>query len=167
MPYCSYAVKCVCVFFLLLSGCTDTPDSIKTLKKAESLVVYEGLPHPQKERDLLEQELKREDLRTFNGFPFYTPGFPANPMQTRQLKKALCGGGLYYLSDGPPKDCGPFHPDFAVEWQDGEIIKQALFCFGCDEVQILSLGAVEAYDLSDTRALEEVFSEFAVKRPIR
>jgi len=151
----------------ILSGCTKPPASLVTLKVAEKIVVYEGLPHQLRELELLKQELQRDDICTLGGFPFYSPGVTASPEQERQLKKVLCDGNLYYRFEGEPADCGPFHPDFAVEWLDGEVTKQALFCFGCNEVQILSGGEIEEYDFKETRKLKAVFSDFSDKRPMK
>ena len=138
---------------------------METLRDAKTVVVYEGLPHQVKEATLLKQELKREDIRRLGGFPFYTPALDANVVQTRQLKKILCDGDLYFHR-AVPTDCGPFHPDFAVEWQDDKITRHALFCFGCDEVQILSEGTVFEYHLKKATRLRTVFSEFSLKRPV-
>lgn len=35
----------------------------------------------------------------------------------------------------PLQACGGFHPDFCLEWQDGDATYQVLICFGCYEVK--------------------------------
>lgn len=151
--------------FLAASGCNSSPSSPKTLNSAATVTVYEGLPHQLREADLLEREKQRPDIVTIGGFPFYTPSVAANETQATQLKKFLGDTRRYHTYTGEPRDCGPFHPDFAIEWTDGDSAHRILICFSCTEARILSENSEDTYDFNGISELKPLLSEFSSKRP--
>ena len=56
---------------LVVSGCSGPPPETTTLKQADRLVLYEGLPHPMYEPEALEAEKKAKPTVTLHEFPFY------------------------------------------------------------------------------------------------
>lgn len=150
---------------VVASGCSPSPPSVLTLQSAPNVIVYEGLPHQLREPELLEREEQRPDITTIGGFSFYTPGVAAIEKQARELKEILGDKNNYYTYTGEPKDCGPFHPDFAVEWTDGKTKRQILICFTCAEARILSENTEENYDLNNVDKLKSRLKEFSSKRP--
>lgn len=157
---------------ILVAGCADipaepdaSPDSVATLRSATSVSVYEGLPHQAREHDLLEQEKQRDDIVTIGEYPFYTPAVAANQDQAEKLKQLLGAPGDYYIYKGEPPDCGPFHPDFAVEWKDGKATRQILVCFGCSEIRVLPEGPNTNWTFRKFTELKPVLLEFSGKRP--
>jgi len=151
--------------FLAAAGCNSSPSSPKTLNSPTTVTVYEGLPHQLREADLLEREKQRPDIVTIGGFPFYTPGVAANETQATQLKKCLGDTRRYHTYTGEPRDCGPFHPDFAIEWTDGDSEQRILICFSCTEARILSENSEDTYDFNGIVELKPLLSEFSSKRP--
>ena len=139
------------------------PAWVNSFNISTTFSVYEGLPHPTWETELLEQEKQRSDLANIDGFDFYTPSVAVNEKQILQFKEVLGDNDLYYTPLGL-KDCG-FHPDFAVEWTDSETHYQLLICFTCNEVQILSEDRRRNYDLTHTSGIESLLSKYSIKRP--
>lgn len=135
-----------------------------TVASAKSIVVFEGLPHPAWERDLLAIESKRKDTININKFLFYTPALAAtNADALRQLLSSSDSIRVY----GGPKLCGGYHPDYCISWQAGETTYYALVCFGCHEIVFYDGKTPLIYDLDD-KAYERYKTLLAVyetKRP--
>ena len=148
------------------SGCGHSPEWVRSLDAATSLSVSEGLPHQVREAALLEQEQQRTDTTMIGGFAFYTPPVTADRDQARRLKQVLGDGDRYAsLSTRLPTDCGPFHPDYAVQWIDDAGTQQLLVCFTCGEVRRLSGSEQEEFHFGLMNELEAVLDEYASKRP--
>ena len=141
------------------------PAWLNSFNAASMFSVYEGLPRPVYEAELFEQEEQRPDITTIGGFAFYTPSAAVNEKQILQFKEILGDNGLYYTYVGEPKDCGDFHPDFAVEWTDSETRYQLLICFSCSEAQIFSENGIKNHDVTTTAEIESLLSEYSLKRP--
>ncbi len=148
---------------LVFTGCVSSPSSSITINSAQQVFVYEGLPHPLREAELLAQEKLRSDIVMIAGYPFYEPSVKADQIQEKRIKELLGNGRNFYV--GEPKDCGPFHPDFSVEWMDNGSKYQILTCFGCNEVMVVSSSSKETYDFKRFPELEEILRAFSSKRP--
>ena len=163
---CAWAYAfCMVVSMLAASGCGPSSTSMRSLKASSEIVVYEGLPHPLREADTLAQEKQRPDIAVIGGFDFYSPGVKANAEQKKQIKNILGDDDRYYTRGGEPTDCGPFHPDYAVEWTDDGLMYYILVCFSCDEAWIMSGNDREEFNIKGTRDVESIFSKFSAKRP--
>ena len=163
---CAWAYAfCMVVSMLAASGCGPSSTSMRSLKASSEIVVYEGLPHPLREADTLAQEKQRPDIAVIGGFHFYTPGVKANAEQKKQIKNILGDGDRYYTRGGEPTDCGPFHPDYAVEWTVDGLMYYILVCFSCDEAWIMSGNEREEFNMKGTSDVESIFSKFSAKRP--
>src|SRR4051794_3143892 len=97
--------KRLCLFLMLglvlLAGCywplSLIPEAffIQRIPTAEKLILYEGLPHPLWERDVLEKELGRSDVRELHGFPFYMEPLPLSPEDAERLTEILSTPSAY------------------------------------------------------------------------
>ncbi len=97
---------------------------------AERVVLYEGLPHPAWESELLEEQLRTKETQELHGHPFYKETLPLKLDDSKRLTDILGSAGTYKRFSGEKK-CGGFHPDFVVEWHVGEDRFRVLICFGC------------------------------------
>jgi hypothetical protein len=132
---------------------------------ADKLMVYEGLPHPAKLRELAEREMKRKAIIKIAGHSFYTPAILAKEQD--KLKKLLGAPTSIALHKGP-KLCGGFHPDYAIVWESGGKTYQVLICYGCHEVCLLEGKRKLWYDLEEGPYSEfrEALSGHASKLPV-
>ncbi len=96
--------------------------------------IFEGLPHPINQPELLAAELQNKVNVSRHGFAFYK--FPEKPDATdrKKLISLLMGDNSFRMVRGK-KLCGGFHPDFSLVWalDGGEIEIQV--CFGCQEIK--------------------------------
>jgi hypothetical protein len=134
------------------------------IRSANSLMVYEGLPHQAKEPELLEQELKRRDVTRIADYPFYTPGAPA---KDRAALQRILGNANHFSTYTGPKTCGGFHPDYAITWRDRGSSYHVLICFGCGEVLISDGQQQLPYDIKRPAwaELRALLAEHSSKRP--
>jgi len=147
----------------------DVDDSAKirrTLRGAEKIFVYEGLPHQMFESDILEIEKKRKDTINIAGFPFYSPKVEATGEAATALKKVASNSENYAAFSGE-KRCGGFHPDYAIAWSDGSNEYLILFCYGCGEALIVDGKATYRYDFKNFSDLKKLFAPFKLKRPCK
>jgi len=123
------------------------PQPYDTVRRADRLTVYEGLPHPLYEEEAFRGELKAARTAQLCGFPFYREPLELKDEDARALRDLLGDASTYRAYSGEKK-CGGFHPDYAVEWPSSGEVDRALICFGCSEVRIIrSRGGTFFYDL--------------------
>lgn len=125
-------------------GLKHTDGIRKGLVNAERIMVYEGLPHQAKEKELLQQELAKGNIERILAYPFYLPAQKA--LHPSELKELL-GDASNYREYTGPKTCGGFHPDYALSWQNGGTRHDLLVCYGCSEVLMGDGVRTWAYDL--------------------
>ena len=145
-------------------GCSRAPDWVRSFDAVGSYTVYEGLPHPLREADLLKRERVRTDTTMIAGHPFYTPPLVVDGTPADRIRNLL-GDSDRYTPPGLPKDCGPFHPDFAVEWSDGGPAQQLLICFTCTEALVVSVRGERTYGLRGVPEVRDLLQSLARKRP--
>ena len=119
----------------LIPGCSSGPTESSTIRQAERLTLYEGLPHPMYEPTALAAEKKAKPTVELHGFPFYREALEVKAGDDEKLKALLADPRTLEPFSGE-KRCGGFHPDYAVEWSVGGKIRSGLICFGCGEVMI-------------------------------
>ena len=114
------------------------PREYATIRKADQISLYEGLPHQTYEPEKLAEELKTKPTVQLYGFPFYRDPLELKVGDAEKLK-GLIGDWSSYAPHAGEKKCGGFHPDFAIQWwsSSGEAYA-CLICFGCHEVKIYS-----------------------------
>ena len=96
-------------------------------------IVFEGLPRFSKH----EIENASSDTLSIGEFTFYAAPISLSPVDDNQIRDVL-GSVKSFTKWRGEKLCGGFHPDWAIEYQGGEVGIIYLVCFGCDEVKILT-----------------------------
>src|SRR5262245_61259592 len=93
------------------------------VRKADVVALYEGLPHQMFEEQLLAEELHTKQTIRLQGYPFYQEPLPLKEADAKQLTELFCNPrsfrpiratGIYV------KACGGFHPDYCIEWRNGD-----------------------------------------------
>lgn len=135
-----------------------------TIKNTDSIFVYEGLPHQTFEAELLTAEKAKNGITGLGGYPFYTPKIQIKTLDLSAFKKIISDSSNYTRFLGE-KRCGGFHPDYAVEWSDGDKVYLILFCFGCDEVLIIDGKNTYRYDYQLIDDNKKLFTTYELKRP--
>jgi len=121
----------LCSLVALACSCTKkyVPEAfIEAVRRADSVVVLEGLPHHSYERELLEEERRSKKVQELNGYPFYEEPLTLTENDAQRLSKIL-GSWTTYKPFKSPAACGGFHPDYAVEWHVGSDCYRILICF--------------------------------------
>jgi len=115
-------------------GCSsDSSTGISRIEEGKT-VVFEGLPHPMYERELVESERQTKPMTTLHGNYFYVPFQAAKDNETNELRDVLSNAEGFEPFAGEKK-CGGFHADYAVVWKENGQIFEVLICFGCGEVK--------------------------------
>ena len=138
-----------------LPGTSKTPDATlsvhqkwaKAIVDAESVVLYEGLPHQGYDHKALEKDLKEKKTVRIHEFPFYAETLPLKENEATELKRLASDSDSYKLEGGRSK-CGGFHPDYCIEWKKGDETYHVLVCFSCGEVKFFG-PKIELYRESD------------------
>ena len=124
----------------LLAGCREPV--FQSLKKTDELFVYEGLPHPGRESDSFRKEKKNKDVTQIGGHWFYDARVKAGGQSHKGLMNLLCDRNS--LSVPSPivaqKDCGPFHPDYAIAWSSDGVENYLMICYTCWEATLIGEG---------------------------
>ena len=150
-------------FLFLLTGCQEP--IFQSLKKTDELFVYEGLPHPLREFASFEKEKKRDDVRQIDGHWFYDAKVKASGETRDRLMNLLFDESGFSVPNPnvPPKDCGPFHPDYAVAWSSDDEENYLMICYTCWEAKLIREGKTATYEVYSN--WQEVLSEFQSRRP--
>jgi hypothetical protein len=176
---CNFVIMLVVV--LLFTSCTKSDQPEKTVQpgpselsftdavgKAEKVILFEGLPHQNYERKLLEKELKSGKVVEINDFPFYKEPLTLTKDDASALSKLFSDSNTLPKFSGEKK-CGGFHPDFAVEWHVGDDIYRALICFGCGEAKVFGPKIEKRHDLgrSAKSKLRNLLMGYGKNRPTK
>ena len=147
----------------LFAGCQGSV--FQSLKKTDELFVYEGLPHPGRENPSFEKERKRNDVTQIDGHWFYDAKVKATGNTRDQMMNLLFDESGFSVPDPnvEPKDCGPFHPDYAIAWKSEGEENYLMICYTCGEAKLIREGKTVTYEVYSN--LQEVLSEFQSKRP--
>jgi hypothetical protein len=152
---------------LAQAACGDPTDRFTAaIASADRMTLLEGLPHQHFERELLESERRSKPVRELDGYPFYQAPLALSAADAKRLMLLLSDPATFQRFSGE-KLCGGFHPDHAVEWQQGSRSYRALLCFGCHEVKLSGPGIDQRYDLTDAAAgeLKALLSPYRQNRP--
>lgn len=140
-------------------------------RRADAIVVYEGLPHQHFERESFESEIATKDVIDLDEHPFYREPLEISPEDLDRIREFVTGPDAFFNFVGE-KECGGFHPDYAVEWRVGQERFRLLLCFGCGEAKIFGpnlrsrheLGR-DYYDFNDARGWTKVLRKYIRHRP--
>jgi hypothetical protein len=138
----------------------------KGVQGSTAVKLYEGLPHQMFEANLLAQERQTKPIREIHGYPFYEVPLEPSKQDVERLS-ALFGDSTNFKPFSGEKRCGGFHPDYAVEWQNGQDGYVALICFGCAEAKLFGPGVASRHDLTGRadEALKELLKSHRKNRP--
>jgi len=142
-----------------------------TARRSDTVVLWEGLPHPRFERAVFNSELANTSNHELGGFRFYDEPLEVAPEDVAQLRELL-GQPSTHESYWPFFSwtlCGGFHPDYAVEWHHGDSTDYALLCFSCAEVDLRGSVISSHHELSSSSyaALKSILSRYRKNRPQR
>jgi hypothetical protein len=125
-------------------GCGSRPQ-VAPINSANTLKLYEGLPHPGYEAKAFEEEKKKPTLE-LAGYPFYREPLELNEANRAELKNLIDDPGFLQPYSGEKK-CGGFHPDYAVEWTSEGSKYYYLLCFGCGEAKLIGPNGNAVYNI--------------------
>jgi hypothetical protein len=130
---------------------------------AEGIVIYEGLPHPYEEEELLKVESKRKDIVKLppSDEAFYTPAVEA--VNAEALLKLLSGPDGIHVNE--PKKCG-FHSDYCIQFKHLDATYRAFVCFGCGELFVMQGDSGVMFGFNDDE-LKKLLAVYEKKRPKR
>jgi hypothetical protein len=135
-------------------------------KAAKALTLYEGLPHPLWENELLAAERKNKKTVKLHDYPFYAETLKFKDKDAKAVKALLRQSKRFRGWKGE-KDCGGFHPDYLIEWKQGKDVYRVLFCFGCEEIKAFGpKGAVRLDMTAETKKeLARILKPYRKNRP--
>jgi hypothetical protein len=116
---------------VMLAGCSGN-GVVKTINDADSLTLYEGLPH------YPDEELKKGHAINLYGDFFYDERRTVDESDVAAIKALLADPKHFRAHDSTPKKCGGYHPDFCIEWVIDNKTYQAHICLGCREMKAYS-----------------------------
>jgi hypothetical protein len=142
-------------------------DLIRQIRFRSSTTLFEGLPHQHFEKQLKIEELRSKDTIKILGFPFYSGERSVPEDLAENLVNLLAEEDAIVPWRGY-KLCGGFHPDYALRFNLANGAScDALICFGCDEIKIVSGDIMLHADLASDGVdkLEAMLGRFAKHRP--
>ena len=104
----------------------------EALAKGQALTLHEGLPHQRWEKDLLDRELKAKKSILLHHFPFYEAPIDPKPADLKKLWAISSNSQSFERYKGLSMCC-VFHPDWCLEWRDGDNVCLVLICFSCSQ----------------------------------
>ena len=143
------------------------PPLAEGVRRAERVVLYEGLPHQLFEPDELRSELNSHHTVRIGGYPFYKQPLELAASDSQWLKEWFCRPQSFReMPQGWAKACGGFHPDFCIEWQSGTEAYDVLVCFNCREVFCIGPDAMLNCDIAeDFEQVERILAGYNKNRP--
>jgi hypothetical protein len=155
------------IFANTVSRAPVVPDFTQRLKSADSLMVWEGLPHPVFDKITFYEESQSPN-QTIDGEYFYKVALEITTDDQAALNRAFRSRGLAVPLAGE-KFCGGFHADYAVEWREGkQTIGTVLVCFTCHEIRVIFGKEVTRADLTKEgfESLRAILKKYRQSRPI-
>ncbi len=136
------------------------------IKGCDRIALFEGLPHPHWENELLDSERRSKKTTEIAGSFFYEEALPLNQADAHRLKELYCNQTSFTPLVGM-KACGGFHPDYCIEWSDVRERYLVQICFGCHEMKTFFNGkelycdiGQQAYD-----EFEKILTKYRKNRP--
>jgi hypothetical protein len=178
----SYANPILLWPILIICGCTvvgcgskkedtrfDEKKSVfEAIQKADKLVLYEGLPDEDDEREQLEEEKRNKKTVTLHGFSFYAAQLEVSEKDKKALQ-GLLGDDRSFSAWRGEKKCGGFHPDYAIAAVAKGEETTYLICFGCGEAKVYRPDRSETrYDLGHAEAMPQlsaILKPYHMNRP--
>jgi hypothetical protein len=138
----------------------------RAIRKADRVLLYEGLPHQTCAPELLKKELEEKKTVEYHGFPFYAELLDLKEDDAKRLI-ALSADPKSVRQKGKAKLCGGFHPDYMIEYHVGEDVYRVLVCLGCGEVKVYGPKAALYCDMADAayETFRAVLIDYQKNRP--
>lgn len=139
---------------------------LDSVPKAGEVALYEGLPSEFWEPQLRETEAARKKTVGLHGYLFYDERLAPEESVRKQLT-ALLTDARSFQRHRDVKSCGGYHPDYCVEWKNGDAITRALVCLECAEVQLFARRGELYCDLSPeaSQRLSRCLGAYRKNRP--
>jgi hypothetical protein len=131
---------------------------------AERPTLHEGLPHQMWESALLKAERRSKPVQELHGYWFYKEPLALSDEDAGRLTRLLVDPVTLARFSGE-KLCGGFHPDYAVEWQQGSSTYRALIGLGCDEAKLFGPELDVRCDLREHDELAALLTKYIKNRP--
>lgn len=130
------------------------------------MVLYEGLPHQSWEYRSYTNELSSKAIIKLGGFPFYAEPLLLREDDARELRSFYCERSSFKPFSGV-RDCGGYHPDYALEWSNGAKRFVVQICFGCQEMKTFANGKELYCDVTPKafKQFESVLKHYRKNRP--
>jgi hypothetical protein len=134
--------------------------------KADSVILWEGLPHPNTEGPLYFQEVRSKATIALHGSRFYEQPLELKDQDAKRLTALFCDKGSFKQHDRHIlKKCGGFHPDWCVEWRKGQEICRTLICLGCNEMKAFGPWTALHCDIKKFDQFRRVLDGYKKNRP--
>ena len=117
------------------------------------------------ERESYLSELATKRTIQIQDYPFYEHPLDVPPDGVSALR-SLCANADNFRTWTDAKLCGPFHPDFAMQWIKADSTVSFLISFGCYEMQIDSPRGRLLVDLHDHKSFIRALKPFRRERPV-
>lgn len=143
------------------------PDFSALTTGADTILLYEGLPHRVFEKEAFRVEQSRQSVFTEDRDCFYQEPLPLRDETKAKLTRIFHATGPTLPWRGE-KLCGGFHADYLIEWRRAEKpLLRVLVCFGCGELK-LRVANFGRYDLTKEgeQALRAALKGYRQHRPI-
>jgi hypothetical protein len=175
-------IRATWILPLILIGCTSPPgpvtgshsftelaDLLAPIAAADEFKLYEGLPHQTMERDLFQKELARTESIERTGTRYYSEPVAVDEATSDKLRELASDARSFTERPvGVAKACGGYHPDWRLEWEDGNRIIAMELCFGCNDMKLYGDDELLiATEIHDPRSLESLLSPLRTNRPTR
>jgi hypothetical protein len=124
------------------AGCSKSREDYAPLAEfvanAEKVTLYEGLPHQYAEKKLLAEELAKKDTIRIGDFDFYKEPIPLSNDDAAAFTEIFDGTDAFSETPAGETKCGPYHPDFCLEWSKGDDQVRVQVCLSCGESEVHS-----------------------------
>jgi hypothetical protein len=129
-------------------------------------VVFEGLPHQNREKTLLAEKIASKNCLLRHHFWFYGTPIPLALEHEKALRELLKNRSSFLAYIGAKK-CGGYHPDYSICWGGGQTSIEFHFCLGCHEVKIFAAGVAIYCDISGSAfpKIETILQTYHRNRP--
>jgi hypothetical protein len=136
-----------------------------SVAKAKEVILFEGFPHPVMEPALFKKEKEERNQFRYQGHVFYQNRPRLKDKDADALRKILADSKGFTAWQGEKK-CGGFHPDYMVQWKEGDAIYRVLICFGCGEITAYGPKGAVRLDMGEAgKALQATLKRYRALRP--
>ena len=126
------------------------------LRTAKNIVVYHGLAHPVRDKEIYQQQLKTVPNVEFAGFRFHKKPEPVSPQLVRSVVKLYSDPASHQALASPKSTCAGYHPDYALVWSNQKGRRVLQICYGCHEWKYFGPGGVLHTDINEPAYFDSI-----------